>query len=162
MEEKHSMSISNLQAQLQNAEANLSSSRYEKDEVTKKLDQLEVEYQSLETELSQSKIVLLESKKSLETLEDSLTESKKSLEIVSNQKAAVESQKSELEEKLTLELVEAKGAHSENVAKIQSRLHDTVSTVSVIRFPFVFSIMLLTQPLLTSSKICRRMPSKVL
>ena len=152
--DKHTKSISQLQAQLQEAESM-------KDALDQQLAELENENQSLSNKSSVLEQSNAETKKSLEAIENEASrqkaewmeektklieeknklkerihESETTLVMVANQKTSLEKEKTDLERKLSSELIATEGKHSKKIAELQSRLEDTVSSKNLKVIPY--------------------------
>lgn len=160
--DKHTKSISQLQAQLQEAESM-------KDALDQQLAELENENQSLSNKSSVLEQSNAETKKSLEAIENEASrqkaewmeektklieeknklkerihESETTLVMVANQKTSLEKEKTDLERKLSSELIATEGKHSKKIAELQRRLEDTVSAEKKVCFLKAMPIHFLT------------------
>ena len=81
--------------------------------------------QDLSAEWNEERNKLIEEKNKLKK---HIHESETTLVMVANQKTSLETEKTNLERKLTNELVATEGKHSKKIAELQRRLEDTVSS----------------------------------
>jgi chromosome segregation ATPase len=135
---KHNEAISSIQSRLNQTERTLKDMNSEKNALERTVDNLRQENQHLSTELNESKSIL--SRESAEWQEEKIKlvdekikltqriyEVESTLINVCNQKAALESQKADIEREISTELMETKGKHNKKIAEIQVRLLETVS-----------------------------------
>ena len=135
---KHNEAISSIQSRLNQTERTLEDMNSEKKFLELTVDNLRQENQHLSTELNESKSIL--SRESAEWQEEKIKlvdekikltqriyEVESTLINVCNQKAALESQKADIEREISTELMETKGKHNKKIAEIQVRLLETVS-----------------------------------
>merc|ERR1712194_525536 len=94
---------------------NEAKSKKESEALLSKIDSLQHEKETVESNLTG------ENKKLLRTLR----ETKKSFEVAANQTAILEKQKEELEKKLSQELLETKGDHSDTILRLKAHIEDT-------------------------------------
>ena len=133
----HNETISRIQGHLRDTERALESVTNDKNELQSTVNNLEQANEGLSTELADSKSILAREKDEKKALAEEknrlkkrLRESEKTLVLVANQKTALESEKTDIERKLSAAFIETNGKHSKGIAELQMRLEQTEKHLS--------------------------------
>lgn len=132
----YSATVSRLRGHIDDTEMALGNVKNDKATLQRTVDDLAQMNEDLSLELDETSTLMSresqtwkeEKHKLLEEkskLKKRLHESEKTLVMVANQKTALDSEKTDLERKLSTELIASKGKHSRTIAELQVRIEDT-------------------------------------